>query len=245
MSHPHKKLKKSLITVFLSGILAVLGYFVALNGVFDLYQHIADNFLQKKAEDNLHVIYTGASIKYIESIFGPPVKEEHSEDGRVHEYIYSFKKFYLQVVYDNNNTVILYSVTSKDENFHPEVPYLRKTLGHKFKDFGSDIDYLQSSYSSKFYQYEEGHYLGNPGNYRNFYLAYNPAGVDYFELDPLPDLSNDDKSPPNKNDLEKFRNNNAPNTFGVGDIHGGPEGLELSFGLGIDYYDARDIPDKD
>nr|EHW1659749.1 hypothetical protein [Escherichia coli] len=100
MSHPPKKLKKSLITVFLSGILAVLGYFVALNGVFDLYQHIADNFLQKKAEDNLHVIYTGASIKYIESIFGPPVKEEHSEDGRVHEYIYSFKKFYLQVVYD-------------------------------------------------------------------------------------------------------------------------------------------------
>ncbi len=48
MSHPPKKLKKSLITVFLSGILAVLGYFVALNGVFDLYQHIADNFLQKK-----------------------------------------------------------------------------------------------------------------------------------------------------------------------------------------------------
>lgn len=92
------------------------------------------------------------------------------------------------MVYDNNNTVILYSVTSKDENFHPEVPYLRKTLGHKFKDFGSDIDYLQSSYSSKFYQYEEGHYLGNHGNYRNFYLAYNPAGVDYFELDPLPDL---------------------------------------------------------
>lgn len=81
MSHPPKKLKKSLITVFLSGILAVLGYFVALNGVFDLYQHIADNFLQKKAEDNLHVIYTGASIKYIESIFGPPVKEEHSEEG--------------------------------------------------------------------------------------------------------------------------------------------------------------------
>lgn len=49
MSHPPKKLKKSLITVFLSGILAVLGYFVTLNGVFDLYQHIADNFLQKKS----------------------------------------------------------------------------------------------------------------------------------------------------------------------------------------------------
>lgn len=245
VSHPPKKLSKPLITVVLSGIFAIIGYFGSLNGLFDLYQNFTDKFLQKKAEDNLNVIYTGASIKYIESIFGPPVKEAHSEDSRVHEYIYSFKKFYLQVVYDNNNTVILYSVTSKDKDFHPEVPYLRKTLGHKFKDFGNNIDYLQSSYSSKFYEYEEGHYLGNPGNYRNFYLAYNPAGVDYFELHPLPDFSNDKKSPPNKKDLEEFRRNNAPNTFGVGDVLGSPEGLELSFGLGINYYDARDIPDKD
>ncbi|WP_227659818.1 ETEC_3214 domain-containing protein [Hafnia alvei] len=245
MMPPKKALKKSLIAVVLSGALAISGYFGALNGVFDLYQNIADNFFQKKAEDNLHVIYTGASIKYIESIFGAPVKEEHSEDGKVNEYIYSFRKFYLQVVYDNNNTVILYSVTSKDKDFHPEIPYLDKTLGHKFKDFGNDINYLQSGYSSKFYQYEEGHYLGNPGNYRNFYLAYNPAGVDYFELHSLPDFYNNNKFPPNKKDLEEFRSNNAPNTFGVGDIHGGPEGLELSFGLGIDYYDARDIPDKD
>jgi hypothetical protein len=245
MMPPKKALKKSLIAVVLSGVLAISGYFGTLNGLFDLYQNIADNFFQKKAEDSLHVIYTGASIKYIESIFGAPVKEEHSEDGKVNEYIYSFRKFYLQVVYDNNNTVILYSVTSKDKDFHPEIPYLDKTLGHKFKDFGNDINYLQSGYSSKFYQYEEGHYLGNPGNYRNFYLAYNPAGVDYFELHSLPDFYNNNKSPPNKKDLEEFRGNNAPNTFGVGDIHGGPEGLELSFGLGIDYYDARDIPDKD
>lgn len=68
--------------------------------MFDLYQHIADNFLQKKkAEDNLHVIYTGASIKYIESIFGPPVKEEHSEDGEGSWVYLLFQKFYLQVVY--------------------------------------------------------------------------------------------------------------------------------------------------
>ena len=245
MKHPKKALKKSLIAVVLSSALAISGYFGALNGAFDLYQNISDKFFQKKAEDNLHVIYTGASIKYIESIFGAPVKEEHSENGRVHEYIYSFRKFYLQVVYDNSNTVILYSVTSKDKDFHPEIPYLGKTLGYKFKDFGNNVDYLQSGYSSKFYQYEEGHYLGNPGNYRNFYLAYNPAGVDYAELHSLPDFFNDNESLPNKKDLEKFRNNNAPNTFGVGDMHGGPEGLELSFGLGIDYYDARDIPDKD
>jgi hypothetical protein len=144
MTLPIKALKKSLIAVILSGALAISGYFVALNGVFDLYQNIADNFFQKKAEDNLRVIYTGVSIKYIESIFGAPVKEEHSEDGKVNEYIYSFRKFYLQVVYDNKNTVILYSVTSKDKDFHPEIPYLGKTLGHKFKDFGNDINFKAS-----------------------------------------------------------------------------------------------------
>ncbi|RAY84283.1 hypothetical protein DP190_11105 [Enterobacter cloacae] len=245
MMTPGKTLKKSFIAVVLSGVLAISGYFGALNTVFDLYQNIADKFFQKQAEDNLHVIYTGASIKYIESIFGAPVKEEHSEDGKVNEYIYSFRKFYLQVVYDNKNTVILYSVTSKDKDFHPEVPYLGKTLGHKFKDFGNHINYLHFDHSSKFYQYEEGHYLGNPGNYRNFYLAYNPAGVDYVELQSLPDFYNNDEPSPNKKDVEVFRSKNAPNTFGVGDINGGPEGLELSFRLGIDYYDARDIPDKD
>ncbi|WKV49490.1 ETEC_3214 domain-containing protein [Dickeya fangzhongdai] len=244
-----KTLKKSLVAVLFSGAIAIVGYFSAgfwlLNGVFDLYKNISNEFFQRQAEDNLHVIYTGSSIKYVESIFGVPVKEEHSEDGKVNEYVYSFKKFYLQVVYDKNNRVILYSVTSKDKNFHPEIPYLGGVLGDKFKTFGDDVDYLESGYSSKFYQYEEGHYLGNPGNYRNFYLTYNPAGADYVELQPLPDVYNNKESPPDKKHLEDFRSNNAPNTFGVGDIYGGPDGLELYYGLGIDYYDARDIPDQD
>ncbi len=83
------------------------------------------------------------------------------------------------------------------------------------------------------------------GNYRNFYLAYNPAGVDYQALQPLPDMMNDEKSPPKQADLTAFRKQNAPNTFAVGDINGNPEGPEMYFGIGIGYYDARDIPDKD
>ncbi|GAB7266047.1 hypothetical protein DZS_17470 [Dickeya ananatis] len=105
--------------------------------------------------------------------------------------------------------------------------------------------FLYSGFSSKFYGYAEYYYLGNPGNYRNFYLSYNPAGVDYQPLQPLTDLVNDEDSPPDKDDLIKFRKNNAPNTFAVGEVLGGPDGPELSFGIGIDYYDARDIPDKD
>ncbi|TDT51740.1 hypothetical protein DFO53_4248 [Enterobacter sp. AG5470] len=219
--------------------------FSLINGAFDFYQKTHDAFFQKKAEDNLHVIYTGTSIKYIESIFGPPIKESHNKEKQINQYLYSFKKFYLQIVFDDSNTVIFYAVTSKDLDFHPSIPYLNSQLGFNFTHYGEDDTFLYSDYSSKFYEYAEYHYLGNPGNYRNFYLAYNPAGVDYQALQPLPDMMNDEKSPPKQADLKAFRKQNAPNTFAVGDINGNPEGPEMYFGIGIGYYDARDIPDKD
>lgn len=43
-----KALKKSFVAIILSGVLAVSGYFGALNALFDLYQNIADKFFQKK-----------------------------------------------------------------------------------------------------------------------------------------------------------------------------------------------------
>lgn len=249
MSLDSKMKRKSVVILLWGIVVGIGGYFVltvgALNGLFDLYENISDRFFQKKAEDNINVIYTGSSIKYIESIFGVPVKEEHSENGEISEYTYSFKKFYLQVVYNKNNRVIFYSVTSKDKNFHPKVPYLGGVLGDSFESFGNNIDYLQSGYSSKFYQYEEGHFLGYPGNYRNFYLSYNPAGIEYMELKPLTDWYNNNNSYPDAEELIEFRKNNAPNTFGVGDINGSHDGPELFYGIGIEYYDARDIPDKD
>ncbi|CCG88104.1 ETEC_3214 domain-containing protein [Erwinia piriflorinigrans] len=244
-----KQVKKSLIAIIIGIITITISVVVtwlgALNSFFDLYNNITDKFSQRQAEDNLNALYTGSSIRYIESVFGVPIQENHSDDGKVNEYIYSFKKFYLQVIYDDKNKVMLYAVTSKDKNFHPKIPYLDATLGNVFDSYGKDIEYFQSGYSSKFYQYEEAHYLGNPGNYRHFYLAYNPAGVEYSNLNPLPDMHNDNNSPPRKNDLVNFRLHNTPNTFAVGDIMGLPNGPELYYGIGINYFVARDIPDKD
>lgn len=242
-----KKLKwiTAAIAIIGSSIYYISSGFSFINSAYDVYQKINDVFFQKKAEDNLNVIYTGTSIKYIESIFGPPIKETHSEDNKISEYIYSFKKFYLQIVFNSDNTVVLYSVTSKSSDFHPNIPYLNAPLGENFTRYGQDQHFLYSGRSSKFYEYAEYHYLGNPGNYRNFYLSYNPSGTDYQELEQLPDIFNDKNSPPKKDQLNSFREKNAPNTFAVGDINGSPDGIELYFGIGIDYYDARDIPEKD
>ncbi len=79
----------------------------------------------------------------------------------MHEYIYSFQKFYLQFVYTSNNKVILYTVTVKDKNFHPRIPYLGKELGDTFDNYDDSAEFLFSGYSSKFYEYHEAIYLGN------------------------------------------------------------------------------------
>ncbi len=243
------KIKKPLaltVIAFVTTTFVVIGnWFSFVNSSFDLYSNVKDTYKQKKAEDNLNVLYTGVSIRYVESIFGPPMIEHHDESRGMHEYIYSFQKFYLQFVYTSNNKVILYTVTVKDKNFHPRIPYLGKELGDTFDNYDDSAEFLFSGYSSKFYEYHEAIYLGNPGNYRNLYLAYNPAGGEYSELKPLPDIANDPKKPPLENDLVIFRKINRPNTFAIGDHLGDQDGIETFYGIGINFYDARDIPTLD
>ncbi|WP_233356818.1 ETEC_3214 domain-containing protein, partial [Vibrio cholerae] len=88
------------------------------------------------------------------------IREEHQLDKGVHQYLYSFKNFYLQVVYDNNNTVVFFSVTSKNEEFKPKIPYLTRfvddkfvssTLGHTFEEYSDSSNFIWSSLTSKFF----------------------------------------------------------------------------------------------
>ena len=240
-----KTLLASLVVIIGSAIICMNTGFSFINASFELYGNLKDGYNQKRAEDNLDVLYTGLSIKYVEKVFGPPMIENHDNQKNVHEYVYSFKKFYLQFVYNNDNKVILYAVTIKDKNFHPNIPYLSKPLGETFFSYDDNVSFLYSSRSSKFYEYGEVLYLGNPGNYRNFYLTYNPAGVEYAEINPLPDFFNDPQSPPLEKDWVEFRKENRPNTFAVGEYMGDPNGGETFYGIGVDFFDARDVPTLD
>lgn len=233
-------LKQHYVAVFLA-LIAFIGY---LNDGADFY----NNYIkQKRAEDGLEMINTGVSIQHVKSIFGAPIREEHLLDKGAHQYFYSFKNFYLQVVYNNNNTVVFFSVTSKSEDFKPKIPYLTRfvdddfivtTLGGKFEEYSESSNFISSSLTSKFFDYYEHIYLGNPGNYRNLYLGFNPAGIDYSETIILSGQEN-----PSKDALDKFRRNASPNTFGVGEYLGEHNGIETIFGIGIDYYISRDLPE--
>lgn len=228
-----KRAKKITIAAVIAFIVAAVPFF---NDLLDLYvNHVS----QKHAEDNLIKMNAGVSIKHVESVFGAPIVESKLKKGLT-EYIYSFKRFYLQVVFNKNNNVVFFAVTSKDKRFHPKVPYLEIKLGEQKFNKTDSFKTLYSERSSKYYAYAESHYMGNPGNYRNIYLAHNPAGVTYEKDSQWEGFGVDVNS---KAAIEKFRNYFSPNTYGVGDILGEDKDWNQDNWVGIEYFVSRDLPE--
>ncbi|XDZ51975.1 ETEC_3214 domain-containing protein [Neisseriaceae bacterium CLB008] len=232
-------LSNSIVAVFFLYLLHTLS---GINVFWDTYKNIETSFLQKKAVDHLDKMYVGTSIRYVESIFGIPVKEISSEKRNLKASIYVFENFYLQVIYDQDGTVILYSVTSRSTGFKPQIPYLNTRLGNKtFFEYGPS-EFMYSALSSKFYEYAEHHYLGFPSEYRNIYLSFQPTGVEYKKIDSFSEIGYclDECS---EKSIENFRKKNIPNTFAVGSIFSerDEEALE-QFGLGADFYEALSLP---
>lgn len=188
----------------------------------------------KNKENNLQKIFIGSGRNFIESLFGIPIIEINHKELNVIEVNYSFENFYLQFLYNTRGEVQFYSVTSKNINFKPTIPFFNMKLGnHTFYEFDKESTYLYSYLTSKHYGYAEYIYKGNIGNYHNYYLGYNSAGVDYGEIYPFTNYEN-------KNELEQFRKNCIPNTFGVGNI-GNITDDKLYYEMGIEYYTSRDI----
>ncbi|MFM4938162.1 ETEC_3214 domain-containing protein [Aeromonas enteropelogenes] len=219
---------------YIAGIMLLVGYLNDLHGIYGNY------IKQKRAEDDLELLNTGVSIQHVKSVFGSPIVEQHDKENGLSEYVYSFKRFYLQTVFNNNNEVIFFAVTSKDKSFHPTVPYLNDNLGKTFYALSNNYSENQANYSSKFFEYNENIYLGNMGNYRNVYLAFNPAGVDYGDIEMLP---LDEMPTPSDEVSDSFRKKSHPNTYGVGRIMGGRNDHETIFGVGIEYFTSRDLPE--
>ena len=120
------------------------------NDGFDLFKN---HIIQKSAEEGLEKLNAGVSIKHVEAIFGAPIAESKIDlPQKLRQYFYSFEKFYLQVVFDEENTVQFFSVTSKKTSFHPKIPYVDVTLGKRtFTEIGHG-KMLSSEMSSKFYK---------------------------------------------------------------------------------------------
>jgi len=232
---------KSFISRHRVQAVAILVSLIVFIGYLNDFHGFYNNYIkQTRAEDSLKLMNTGVSIQHVKGVFGPPITERRTENKRLTEYIYSFKNFYLQVVFDIEKEVVFYAVTSKNINFKPLVPYFKKELGITFNDFSDSYSGNEANWSSKFFEYNENIYLGNFGNYRNIYLAYNPAGIDYGNIQMLP---LNEMPSPSKEVSDEFRKRSYPNTYGVGASYGGRGDKETTFGIGIEYFSSRDLPE--
>ncbi len=235
--------KKTIIPI----LILALAYVGHINDVLDLYKNHLE---QTRAEDNLSLLNTGVSIQHIKEVFGSPIVENHDDEAKLNEYIYSFKNFYLQIIYNKANTVIFYSVTSKNADFRPIIPVVDERLGETFMKISDVSSENSGNLSAKFFSYHEKIYLGYPGNYRNYYLAYNPSGIDYnnsiesISSEDIFKISESFKKPLKDDLLKRFRTIAIPNTYGVGGINNEEEkALAKHFEIGIDYYISNDIPE--
>lgn len=98
--------------------------------------------------------------------------------------------FYTQVITSDSGSVLMYSITLRQTDFYPNIPYFeqgpekdrRYLLGKTtFGDMsgGEDKEIVAGQYLPSFRRgiYSEGYYFGNPGNYLYYFLSINDAGI--------------------------------------------------------------------
>lgn len=144
---------------------------------------------------------TGVTTRWVEARLGVPVfvrsfpREVTSStelDARK-ELIYRTRHAWVQVLVNDDDAVVRFSITVTDPKFH--FPTKDLTLGNLdlrlgdayFHDIRSEISPQGRSLSigARRFEYAEAYYFGNPGNYQHFVVSYNDAGVGTFHTPPL------------------------------------------------------------
>lgn len=152
-------------------------------------EYIEKSFFKNDAEyEKIDRINTGLSIDYIELVLeNKPARVQKlpKNIGDFTENIYVKPSYFLQIITNKERRVVFYSVTARDENFKPNLPYGFQAFGESnsvkrlnesfFSDFPNPESFY-ANFSVKFIFYEDEYYFGNPGHYKTYYLANSPAG---------------------------------------------------------------------
>jgi len=284
-----KKLRKSPLAIIVGSLVAL---FAAVGSIYSGIQAIGNfyNFINTHYFENqilykkLAKINTGLNIDYIETIIGPPtiIKRLPSqitefiktEDGKwvekstpsglevYEERIYVHKKYFLQVIINNEKTIMSYAITTRDPNFNPKIPieiyhgtkegkiypYILNLRLGKAKLTGlKDYEPAEINISNwgMHYFYVESHYFGNPGFYKYYLLALSPSGCCISENIgyKLVELGHEEDKSIKNNKIAEFRKIMTPNTFAV--VNGWENENLLKYfikeGVGPNYYDIREF----
>ncbi len=205
-----------------------------------------------KYKENLNTrissLSAGLDIDYFTEMidFRPAFKNQYDN---YQEYIYVHELFYIQAITDQNNKVLMYSVTTRDYSFNPKLVLDEMSQDNKKfvvilgqSTFGDVEDYLPESisagYGARRAWYHEKYYFGNPGLYQNYIIAYNDAGVGSIEdftilsFDTLDQYNRTEASI--SPDIKKIRNHIIVNTYSIGNQLGIDGFSAFQFGPDLD-----------
>jgi hypothetical protein len=151
-------------------------------------------------------------VDYVIDMFGEPTYRQYPEGERLKvsdtdnpeqeaviftEHVWLLARDgYLQVLTDDLNNVVRYSVTTRNRRFHPKISFgavsgnlpefyvrLGRTL---FSEVPAEPDRIyRGPYGATApYEYRQSYYYGRPGGYADWTCTYNAAGLT--PVDPLP-----------------------------------------------------------
>ena len=239
-----KRAKKSPTFIFIGIILLFFSSIITIaqggNIIKELYYKTNIGY-KNQLLSKINKLNAGVNIGIFIEYFGAPTFKTKKKDIDIYEYVFLDDNcYYIQVLTDFDDSVLAYSVTTRDEQFNPKITIplsraivkngeltgdkdisLNVELGKtRFIELGEPYEIVSRLGAHDFY-YSEKYYFGNPGLYQSYYFTQNEMGyiknIDSQDFDlEFDDLGvKKEKMKSTDKDITEFRKNFIVNTYTV------------------------------
>jgi hypothetical protein len=191
--------------VKLSSAEAILGLAAAIvaiaGGALAAYRGLAAMYgrtvgSRRRLSKRLNQLAGGVTIRWVEDRLGGPAfvrefKTTHTASWLGHrELVYRNKHAWIQILADEHDAVVRFSVTVTDPKFRFQISdltsgQLNAKLGRtSFSSVQTPLQPLGRSrrVGAHNFEYAEAYWFGNPGNYQWYVFSYNDVGTGHFDM---------------------------------------------------------------
>jgi len=220
-------MKNNPLKVIVILLLAVSVYLLAdirsdLQNYVDSKDVVETTTIEEKLT-NLKKLSNSVQITFFEELLGKPVIINYPYDTEYTEYVFRDELYFVQAITTSRDKVVSYAVTSRSDDFNPEIEIVGSKISLNETTYGNFPDvlenpmycskYLGNTASSYFYF---GYYVGNPGKYQTFLFGLNDSAPhdDYPQTSAI-GLDTEDCSEIDMSTTE----NVSPNTYAVISSH--------------------------
>ncbi|MGJ3194699.1 ETEC_3214 domain-containing protein [Peribacillus frigoritolerans] len=246
-----KKKKGVRILIYIAASITLIGGLVQ-NGK-EIKNFVMVTFLQKTfLYETIDKLTTDVQVSYFDKLLGKPaiIQPWWSEEfPRYKQYIYINDDYFVKTIADDSNTVLYYAITTRKQDFNPNLPSVfgkdLKLGKDKINDINAEPEYFSLDASSKFEYYQESYYFGNIGNYGSYLIGgYSPSeySQDFSESDySIYEIVMEKDEEIKDSKTQDVRKTLVPNTYGVISGSARPEFKEQiiqNLEISIDFFDA-------